>query len=302
MMINRSHNMRYGNQSGPCRAQVRCAPAGFTLTELLVAIGIITMLTVLTAVSFRVVTNDAKLSMGKNTVMAVLDNARALAMKNNKIVMVAFRAVPDGENEQYIEAVLAEWTGESYRDPGVGVVDRFRPIVGTPVRSLPRGIQIASPQYGGNYDDYWQSCSHLPGVVTGEQAGGVIAVVFNPDGVTITRNTRSDSDRMFVDFNDDYLQRQGGNDFDLWSTFPNNNGYCDFGNNLPQFFCQREPDDEPYVTIAPYLAVYNDVEARELYDTTTWSNGQTRADDVTRYVTNNADRIHFNRYTGVAMK
>ena len=79
----------------------------FTLTELLVAIAIIGILAAITVVGIRAISKDAKLASGKNTVMAVLANARARAIKDNRIVLVAFRPRLVGENKQIVEAVLA---------------------------------------------------------------------------------------------------------------------------------------------------------------------------------------------------
>ena len=67
-------------------------------------------------------------------------------------------------------------------------------------------------------------------------------------------------------------------------------------------------DDEPFVVIAPFLAVYDDDEARELGDTANWDDPQIYQQDLVGlpndpgYITENANRIHFNRYTGVVMR
>ena len=63
---------------------------GFTLVELLMVMGVIGVLSTLTLVSIRAIARDVRLSSATNTVMAALDNARALAMKRNKPVLVAF--------------------------------------------------------------------------------------------------------------------------------------------------------------------------------------------------------------------
>jgi prepilin-type N-terminal cleavage/methylation domain-containing protein len=294
--------------------------SSFTLTELLVVMGVIAVLAGLTAISYRTVAKDAKLSSGKNTVMAVLDNARAMAMKRNKIVVVVFRAQPINQKEQAIEASFAEWTGETYYNPNVGIVDRFRPVANIQSRLLPTDIQVACPQYGGGVDGVWQNCSYFPGIQQfGEQPGAMLGVMFAPDGTVITRNNRTNSHRMFVDFNDDRLQRQLIDNGQLrlcdnldtvalpgsTADFPDENT-CDLGNGssgtLTQFFCHRHRDDEPYITTAPFLTVYDDKQARDQFDTSTWTNGQNRVGDLTQYISANADRIHFNRYTGVAMK
>ena len=48
--------------------------------------------------------------------------------------------------------------------------------------------------------------------------------------------------------------------------------------------------------------VFDDDEGREIFDATAWGNEGTRLEDLTEYITQFADRIHFNRYTGVVMK
>ena len=98
---------------------------------------------------------------------------------------------------------------------------------------------------------------------------------------------------MFVDFNNDGLQRDDNNDWDYSSN-----------NNSPDvnYFDQTFEADEPFLAMAPFLAVFDDDEAREIFDATLWGNEATRLEKITEYVTEFADRIHFNRYTGVVMK
>ncbi|MHC4989981.1 MAG: pilus assembly FimT family protein, partial [Planctomycetota bacterium] len=70
---------------GPPRS--RCTRRhAFTLTELLVAIGIIAVLGTLTIVGVRAIAKDARLSSAQNAISAALDNARGLAMKENTVV------------------------------------------------------------------------------------------------------------------------------------------------------------------------------------------------------------------------
>lgn len=286
--------------------RTRCG--GFTLIELLVVMGIIAVLGVLTTVSYRGIAKDAKLSSGKNTVAAVLDNARGLAMKNNRLVMVVFRPRLEGYTSQRIEAVTAQWTGESVRLNVAGswqVVDRFEPIPGVPVRVLPEGIKIASPGYGSNSDQAWIVTSHLPKINqttgAGEAPGEIIGVMYGPDGTTSTRNTTTDSARLFVDFNSDAGQSWGGTGDVIGMPI----GPAQFNS---QYFEMRLADDEPYIDVAPFIAVINDDEARGLYDVTQWDSNVSgsayvnRVTDYSNYIANNVDPIFFNRYTGVAMK
>ena len=299
----------------------------FTLTELLVVMGIVALLSALTALGYRSIAKDAKIASGKNTVMAVLDNARAMAMKTNQIVMVVFRPRLDGK-EEYVEAVTAKWSGDSgiALAPSAQVVDRFVPIPGVPTRSLPVGIKVAGPFYGfavganANLDDKWITVTHLPAVTDngqGEAPGEMLGVMFDPSGTTITASSATDAARIFVDFNNDSLQQFGNQvtgvtKLDYYSFLPSDGlptpptiGAAQFNG---QYFNQEFESDEPYIDVVPYLAVFDDDKAREFYDITRWSTppsstpGPNRLADYTEFITQNADRIHFNRYTGVAMK
>ena len=78
--------------------------------------------------------------------------------------------------------------------------------------------------------------------------------------------------------------------------------------SLALFFDHRFDREETFMTFAPYLAVYDDVDARELSGNDWSSSGQGTANYFNEligpdgYIATFADRIHFNRYTGVAMK
>ena len=286
-------------------ARLSRTSGGFTLIELLVAMGVIAVLAVLTLMSMRGIANDARLASATNTVKAALDNARALAMKKNTIVLIVFRPRLEGvhKQKQEVDIYTAKWTGESAaldtdNDGSLDfVVDRFVPIPSIVVRTIPAGIKIAAPFYGDNEDEVWITQSHLPAIDqetgSGEAPGKMLAVMYGPDGTTITRNSQSDSNRMFVDFNNDGLQRD---DADFWD-YSNNSNYPG-----TTYFDQMFEDDEPFLAMAPFLAVFDDDEAREIFDATAWGNEVTRLEDLTEYITQFADRIHFNRYTGVVMK
>lgn len=268
---------------------------GFTLIELLVVMGVIAVLAVLTLMSMRAIANDARLASATNTVKAALDNARALAMKNNTIVLIVFRPRLEGvhKQKQEVDIYTAKWTGESaFFIDSFGnqkVKDRFVPIPAVAVRTIPAGIKVAAPRYGADEDFVWNTQSHLPAIDpqagAGEVRGKLIAIMYGPEGTTITRNSQSDSNQNFVDFDNDGLQRIIGDVND-----------------------QASEDDEPFLAMAPFLAVYDDDEAREL-KTLDWSNSnqgeENYRDELTGplgYITQFADRIHFNRYTGVVMK
>src|SRR5688572_12086406 len=131
---------------------------GFTLTELLVVMGVMAVLAGLTAVSYRTIAKDAKLASAKNTVMSVLENARALAMKNNRPTMVMFvpRFIDHTEKEHRVTAYIAEWRGDAISqvvdalpNGGVGprIFERFLLVNGVHPRQLPAGISVAGPNY-----------------------------------------------------------------------------------------------------------------------------------------------------------
>ncbi len=293
----------------PSRSTNRRVSGAFTLTELLIVMGVIAALSVLTLVSVRAIARDARMASATNTVVASLDNARSLAMKNNTIVLVVFRARLEADDGVVVDIVPCEWTGESYRNGGV-VIDRFMPIPDAPVRSLPRGIKVAAPSYATGDDEMWATQSHLPATANDLEVAGVIfGVMYGPDGTTISSNAQSDSDFSWVDFNFDptvlepFVLNRGV------EVLP---GLVDLTD--PTYFSQDWADDEPFVLMAPFLAVFDDDEAREL-KTGDWIPADPPlayqqdlvgdpADPVNfpGYITEHATRIHFNRYTGVVMK
>lgn len=300
-MWNRHRDRRHDSRS-VVRPAAPAFPRGFTLIELLVVMGIIAILGVITTVSYSAIAKDARLSSGKNAVAAVLDTARGLAMKNNRVIVVVFRPVIDGYNKQRVEAVTAQWTGESVRTLAGGtwnVVDRFAPVSGVANRVLPHSITIASPQYGLDLDSQWVNLSNLSKINqqsgAGEAPGVVIGVMYAPDGTTITRNTATDASRFFVDFDNDGQQQWNLGVTNFVTGFPS-------GAAFNALFDHRYQNDEPWIQVAPFISVMDDDEVRSLYDTSAWTNFNTRVANYTQYISNNIDPIYFNRYTGVAMK
>jgi len=275
--------------------------SGFTLTELLIVMGVIAALSVLTLVSVREIVNGARLASATNTVIATLDNARAAALRRNAVVVVVFRPRFEGAAEQVVDLHTAVWTGDSLVVLGqTSIVDRFVPMVDVPVRSVPNGIKVAGPSYGNTFYAYadfvWATQTHLPAIDT-EVPGGIIGVMFGPDGTTITGNPRTDAAGIFVDFNNDGRQQ--------WDD-------VDHLNPVLQF-AQWLKNDEPIVQIVPFLAVYDDDEARQLRsgpwtqaDPTVYLRDLVGDPDLPEqypgYITTNANRIHFNRYSGVVMR
>ena len=152
---------------------------------------------------------------------------------------------------------------------------------------------------------------------SGEIAGQLIGVMYAPDGTTITRNSQTDSNRTFVDFNNNGCQDFGD---DVDDTCDEDD--IDYDGPIPPdpisetdytqaFFDQRFEGEETYVTVVPFLSVYDDDAAREMFGADDWDVFDTYLEELTNndsanpplgYIALFADRIHFNRYTGVAMK
>ncbi len=79
--------------------------------------------------------------------------------------------------------------------------------------------------------------------------------------------------------------------------FDDGAGDCEFVN---LFYCQSHPDDEPYVLLAPFFAVFDYDEAREEYEGfDTWSSPQTRLRDLDEFVELKGHAFHFNTFTGL---
>jgi len=299
---------------------------GFTLAELLVVIAIIAILSTTTLFAVGRMARDARLSTATNTLVATLDNARTLAIRENRSVLVVFRPrlVPGG-NEQYVEIVTTVWSGESYiwPPPPAGpvyrpVIDRFVPAGDVRPRALPVGIKVAAPRYyvGGN-DATWETQVHLPSATPGggpgDRVGALLGVMFDARGRVVTKNSLSGtgSNQQWVDFNDDGLHRVRGVDYDY--TNPSNFPSGAFGALFDQVANSNLDDngefDEPYVTTAVFLAVFDDDRARE-FRIENWSlngtgnllNNYNELIGNDGWITRNSDRLQFNRYTGVVMR
>jgi prepilin-type N-terminal cleavage/methylation domain-containing protein len=296
--------LRHAWQAG--RRVARC----FTLLELLVAMGIIALLATIAVFSVRNLSRDAKLSSGTNTVIAVLGEARALAMKNNALVLVVFRPNWDPQNparRQFTEAVIAQWTGQSLRfsnnptNPDFySLSDRFVPIQGKLPRPLPIGIKVAGPHYEINQDTFWLTQPELRQVCREWiRYSQLVGVMFGPTGEMLTRNPNASGGdhKTFVDFNNNGLQDINGAG---WTSCPSN--------TLP-FWFMDDSRDECNVNLLPFLCVYDDDQAREFGNPANWGAQAAYEADLVgpiagnniAYISRLANRIHFNRYTGVAM-
>jgi len=279
------------------------ARAAFTLIELLVVMGIIVLLAVLTAMAFGRVGQDVKLSTAVNTVTAVLGEARATAMRTNNLVLVTFRVgkfSDDPSKGQVTEIVVAEWTGvtqpanDSTEIQIAGQPPRardvFRPVPGIPPRSLPWGIKVAAPRtdfaVSPPQDDVWIT---QPQLKTGE-TDRAFAVMFGPDGSVVTRNPRgpmTGQSLAFVDYNNDGNQ-------DVSAT----GGAANI-----EYWRYNELADESNLYMTQFIAIFDDLDCRSRYNTSTWANNENnRRAAMSEYINQFADRIHFNLYSGVVMR
>jgi len=289
-------------------------PRGFTLIELLVVIAIIAVLGGLTALGYRGVANDAKLSSGKNAVMAALDTARGLAMKNNRPTVVAFRSRLLSRGDSRVEVVIADWNRERsfptnnsnpiIIDLGPGTLaiprafDRFVPVPGIEPRLLPKGISVAGPDYSiyaaaDTTDSHWTAPTNV--AKTGEAPGRIIGVLYGPDGRTHTANPFTNltlTQPGFRSFYFGFIDIDGDKEMDR----PN------AGTNFTSFQLQQTADDESFVQLVPFLCVFDEKEARDVLGDSDWNIPSTRDAELTQHIIQNADAIHFNRYSGVVMK
>lgn len=283
---------------------------GFTLTELLIVMGVIGVLSVLTLISMRVIARNAKLAASTNTVFASLDNARAIAIRDGNLVLLAFRPRIENGEDVVVDLVACRWTGESYPAAPVGTIDRFEPIADFPVRTLSSGIKVAAPSYRTGNDLEWTTQSHLPrtqAVASPEWPGALLGVMYGPDGTILTSNPRTDASLIWVDFNHHPTYVVPRIELDMFD--PDPIPIVDLAidtNRFDDYFRQIIATDEPFITFAPFIAVYDDEAARELKDPVRdWGDEQGYVNDLTGpdgYITRLGNRIYFNRYTGVALK
>ena len=320
--------MKHGLNLNPRAARAGASKRSFTLTELLVAIGIIVIIAGVTAIGVQRIAREARISSATNSVIAALDNARAYAIRDNRLTALVFRPRQEG-SAVFIELVIVQqptFGGDVYQVDGV-LLERFTPRPETSVRRLPNGIKVAGPflgSFGENLEDVWVTQSHFPNINPetgdGEQSGQLLAVMFAGDGTVVTRNAVLDGNLAFADFNNNGLLDYGGAEYAIL----NGNAPSAFSSGAGSFQQLRE-DDESTLAFVTYVAVYDDDAARAAGDPSEWTavgnHGQLGPDDgyyddlvaplpnnpdepgaPLAYISRNADRIHFNRYTGVVMR
>jgi len=285
----------------------KCKSA-FTLLELIVVMVVMAILAGLSAIAYRGIAADMQMSSAVNTVTAALDNARAIAIKHNRYVMIVFRPkLNDDGTTQFIELVITEWNGDSASANNgsnkIWTYDRFVPVPKVLVRTISGGINVAGPAYGTGDDDIWLACSYLP--APNEPFGSLVGVLYSPEGRVVVRNAESGADRIWVDYNRDWLQTFNANTQIDWkdpniTTFPWSVNPWTQG--MSEYFKIETQESEPFVSMTPILAVFNEEECRKAYDHAGWNEANDRDGDYTIYIDENADRIQFNRYSGVALK
>lgn len=301
----------------------------FTLLELLVVMGVLLLLAVLTAVSVGAITKDARIAGATNQIVAALGNARGIAIRDNAYVLVVFRMKRDPRivngfrDPAQVQVVTAKWTGEIVRPAAISdndtLAERFIMVPGVPVLDLPSSVRVAGPSFSfstqgspGANDQYWRTQPKFVGTLstTGSvttftpnmaltEVGSMMGVLFGPDGRVLSRNPQ----QMLE------VEVDPSSDQDAWCTgFLDSRGISQpdkgatgGGQSFP-FWQYDEPNDQPLIDYVPYLAVFDDSELRARFNTAPWAgpaNNLARRNDVTAYVDELADRITFNRYTGV---
>ena len=296
-------------RSAAGRLAPRRSRMAFTLIELLVVIGILALLAILTVISAQRLSKSSRVSAAVNAVASTLQVARAYAIRENKLTVVVFRPIWDITNKQrpqQTEMIVAAWTGQTfpfnvYTDGQKDLADRFLPVNGIKAQKLPSGIKVAGPLFEDGQDANWVTQGEMPFIMQGCKEGitysRMIAVMFAPDGSLVTANPRASGKdtKSFVDFN--LIDSNGDGDPQDCATV----GGCASG-NFQTFWMQDSVDDETNLTVVPFLAVYDDRTARE-QKALDWSNDGNMAVELcgpSGFITTNGQRIHFNRYTGVA--
>ncbi len=308
------------------------------MIELLAVVSIIAVLGIATIASYQAIAGDVRRAGAVEAVKTMLSIGRERAMLDGETTLVGFRAVTQGD-ENRVEIFLAqpahdvvEWRGGD--DPRRVV--RFVPLEDAERMLLPIGNAVAVPAHRFNFADiasgnlvysgdyHYFTTSNLK-TLTPEAAGTIPGILFARDGAPATLIGQFNAEFLWVDFNRDTKQQMGrvayaGDDpFDAATFAPadgcwlltrrqTNGNWSEtqvlLDERLP--LCQIAANDEPFVSIGPYLAVFDERTAREELDTSRWSPNQAgagrRGRDLTEFIDATARQLHFNRFTGVAME
>ncbi len=211
--------------------------------------------------------------------------------------------------------------------------ERFVVVPGVPQRDLPAGVNVAGPGYGraltgsvGLFDDAWLTQPRFAGTtnfavtpptftpdLAQTELGNAIGVLFGPDGRLLSRlpvglteaetgnatQNQNAWEKPFLDVDGTGYPRCGNTVLPPFAALTNLN-----------FFYYDEPLDEPYIDLVPFLAVYSDSEARERFNNGAAWKGQVaggmaagsepqRVKDISAFISEQADIIRFNHYSGV---
>ena len=320
------------------RSHKSARQSGFTMIELLAVVSIIAVLGIATIASYQSIAGDVRRAGAVEAVKTMLSIGRERAMLDGETTLVGFRAVTKGDDNR-VEIFLAQpghdvqdWRGGS--DPRRAV--RFLPLEDADRMLLPIGNAVAVPAHRFNFpedasgnlvysgDYHYFATSNLK-TLTPEPPGTIPGVLFGRDGAPATLIGQFDADFLWVDFDRDKKQSMGGvlyefNDpYDpdtfappdgcwLLTRRQTNGAWSEtqvlLDEQLP--LCQRRATDEPFVSVGPYLAIFDERTAREELDTSRWSpnraGGGRRGRDLTEFIDATARQLHFNRFTGVAME
>ena len=316
---------------GHARATLRIH--GFTLIELMVVIAILISLATLTAISASKITKDARFSKSVGQVMNALETARTTAIKEHRIVLVAFTVKSERSGSNVASGVLTDsvtrqWTRivaarlrdelvnadptETTVNRGSVFMDMFEPHPNLAPIDLPEGIKVAAPQMDfDRRDEIWITQPTFSGSNTNfdeMEYGSMIGVMFAADGALLSKITGGGianigQGRFIVlDADQNYEQKPKNSVEDASGTFTYN-----------------IENEEVDIQLAPFLSVFNDAAMRELYDVNNWKGktrpglgeiiqpcstygtGRTRMNcDQSEYIKQFGDKIYFNRYTGRA--
>ncbi len=145
----------HDNQASP-------RPRAFTIMELMVAVSIIIILTILTVPTFRSLKANLDASSAQNTLSVVLNQARNMAMRDDRgDTAVVFLYDRD---KQLYTLLVTSLRMQGLLDPNDTLDDKgydvFAPIAGTRQRNLPPGWEVRGLAYGATskwYDHNFSS-------------------------------------------------------------------------------------------------------------------------------------------------
>jgi prepilin-type N-terminal cleavage/methylation domain-containing protein len=280
-------------------------------------------------------TNKVLAALGEARAIAIRD--RAMVLVGFRVQRSTYRptpsspSVPDESKPQQIEIVLSKATGR-FGYPGTApsldgntrkalvfpcpgttssecdrVMEEFQLIDGIAPILLPAGIQVAGSMAdwpSGNppvgQDDKWISQPILKETIALSEKASMVVIRFGPDGGLLTRNPTLTASVTLEEDNNASLSP--------WIDF-NRNGLIDIGKSNTggsdnQYFDYDELIDEPLGNHTAFLAVFDSNQLHEQKNPAeSWlgsSNSATLRAATTAFINQFSDRIHFNRFTGVA--